>query len=119
MSSLDYYQVLNISSDASELEIRKAYRKLALKYHPDKNSSLEAVEKVSFDYAKLCIVGLILFISLKILGNKTNALFFAYRYTCIYIYQCLLNSLIIVKRMKYYQIVSMQKSILTFFLDGS
>jgi molecular chaperone DnaJ len=51
MSNIDYYQVLNISSDASELEIRQAYRKLALKYHPDKNSSLEAVEKVSL-YAK-------------------------------------------------------------------
>ncbi len=35
MASKDYYQVLNISSTASLEEIKKAYRKLALQYHPD------------------------------------------------------------------------------------
>jgi DnaJ-class molecular chaperone len=44
MVSSDHYQILGVSNDASTRKITSAYRKLALRYHPDRNKSPQANE---------------------------------------------------------------------------
>jgi curved DNA-binding protein len=57
MSETDYYDILGVDRNASESEIKKAYRKLAMKYHPDRTkgdkSAEEMFKKISEAYAVL------------------------------------------------------------------
>lgn len=54
---MDYYETLGVSKDSSGAEIKKAYRKLAMKYHPDRNKgdkdAEEKFKKISEAYAVL------------------------------------------------------------------
>jgi curved DNA-binding protein len=58
MAEMDYYQILGVSRDATPDEIKKAYRKLAMKYHPDKfkgdkKQAEEKFKQISEAYAVL------------------------------------------------------------------
>ena len=45
MAKRDYYEVLGVDRGASEADVKKAYRRLAMKYHPDRNSGDEQAEE--------------------------------------------------------------------------
>ena len=45
MSKRDYYEILGISKNATKIEIKKAFRKLAMQYHPDRNKEPGSEEK--------------------------------------------------------------------------
>ena len=60
MANKDYYEILGVSRDASQDEIKKAYRKLALKYHPDKNPDDKEAEQKFKDAAE----------AYEVLGNE-------------------------------------------------
>lgn len=51
-SCKDYYQILGVEKTASEDDLKKAYRKLALKFHPDKNHAPGATEAFKGKFKK-------------------------------------------------------------------
>lgn len=52
----DFYEILGVQADASEDELKRSYRKLALKFHPDKNHAPGATEAFKGDQHTLCLI---------------------------------------------------------------
>ena len=50
IDNTEYYNNLNVSKDSTPNEIKKAYRKLAIKHHPDKGGDPEQFKKISVAY---------------------------------------------------------------------
>ncbi len=53
MTKKDYYKILGVNKSASKTEIKKAYKKLALKYHPERGGDAEKFKEISEAYAVL------------------------------------------------------------------
>ena len=55
---MDYYTILGVKAEATQLEIKKAYRQLSMRYHPDRpNGDKEKFQKISEAYEILCDEG--------------------------------------------------------------
>src|ERR1700752_658670 len=56
MAKRDYYKVLDLPRGATEVEIKKAYRRLAMKYHPDRNPNDRDAEEAFKEAKEACEV---------------------------------------------------------------
>lgn len=54
MKPMDYYQILGVNKDASQDEIKKAYRSLAMKHHPDRGGDQTKFKDIAVAYEVLC-----------------------------------------------------------------
>ena len=54
----DFYEILGVDKSSSSDEIKKSYRKIAMKYHPDKNPNDKEAEKKFKEAAEAYLVGL-------------------------------------------------------------
>jgi curved DNA-binding protein CbpA len=48
MGSLDYYEILNVDRSATDDDLRRAYRRLAMRWHPDKNPAGKSDAEAKF-----------------------------------------------------------------------
>ncbi len=67
LAKKDYYDILGVPKDATERQIKKAFHKLAMKYHPDKNKSPDAevrFREIAEGTVEFFLLGLISFVFL-------------------------------------------------------
>lgn len=60
---VDYYNVLEISRDATQDEIKSAYKKLVLKWHPDRNADCKELAETNFKQVRFISFRQLLFVS--------------------------------------------------------
>lgn len=65
LAKKDYYDILGVPKDATERQIKKAFHKLAMKYHPDKNKSPDAEVRFREIAEGMGIVRLLLYVVKK------------------------------------------------------
>ena len=87
MAKSDFYETLSVERDSGADEIKKAYRKLAMKYHPDRNPGDKKAEKNFKDYmtaskisvnnifSKHCELNKKIFISKILINIQTDFLY--------------------------------------------
>lgn len=75
---MDYYKILQVDKNANDEDLKKAYRKLAMKWHPDKNPDNKKEAESKFKkISEAYEVGFMLFftfrnLALKILGTQNS-----------------------------------------------
>ncbi len=79
MSKRDYYDVLGVSKGVSDSELKKAYRKQAMKYHPDRNpddpSAAEKFKEATEAYEVLLVLAEIQLMHLTIFSEIFSEIF--------------------------------------------